>query len=479
MKEEEYIRKYSMTKDEYFKTHYNKVDHIHAVCLFNSSWMSDYPELEIGKTYKVSHIGVFRSSTEIILEEFDDKKYEAGCFELYENDERIDGKYTRDPRFYAPYLRNMLRRRCPFSFKKEIERHSIPAHLTNIETMYNVKVLLAVEAGSRALGLESINSDWDVRIIYVHRPEWYQVGDEKDDVIEHCYEDDVDIVGWDLRKALTLLQDSDPFVLECFYSPNIYYVDEEFAIRIHEVEKDLFIPVKAMCHYNRMYIKLNERYLLKEGCQMKHFLYYLRGILACKWIEKNNCLPPVPFDKLLDATIEDKEVRSKIAELVRLKKDGQEHDMIEIDKSLVEYACKLADYYNEIANSAPLCKGQVSAETLDSILNDMVIRNTNRKLLSKEKLFKALDEKGIEYDRMQISNAYFPLKDVEACMDKVIPPLPNHLPCPLCGKPSEQLTWINFKSPQWTWKELMGRSGPLSICPDCHCLVEFKCFLMN
>ena len=73
----------------------------------------------------------------------------------------------------------------------------------------------------------------------------------------------------------------------------------------------------------------------------------------------------------------------------------------------------------------------------------------------------------------------FPWDDVNACMDKKEPARANHLSCPVCGKPSEELVWIDFCSPAWTWAQLCGRRGPLSICPDCHCQVEFICEIMN
>ena len=109
----------------------------------------------------------------------------------------------------------------------------------------------------------------------------------------------------------------------------------------------------------------------------------------------------------------------------------------------------------------------------------------NIKLLPFEDLKKALDEKGIEYDEWEIKEAYFPLKDVEACMNTEksaktkMPAESNHSPCPLCGKPSEELKWIYFDSPGWTWQQLCGRAGPMSICPDCGCLVEFVLHVMN
>lgn len=113
------------------------------------------------------------------------------------------------------------------------------------------------------------------------------------------------------------------------------------------------------------------------------------------------------------------------------------------------------------------------------------------KLLPLEDLIKALDEKGIEYNKYEIRDPYFPLKDVEACMDdcgsEFIKHLSerhfenkeNHRPCPLCGKPSEELKWITFISSQRTWQNLCGRGGPMSICPDCGCIVEFICVVLN
>ena len=109
------------------------------------------------------------------------------------------------------------------------------------------------------------------------------------------------------------------------------------------------------------------------------------------------------------------------------------------------------------------------------------------RILSKDELIKALDEKGIEYDRNQITDAYFPLEDVKVCLESErmhrfglkMKDLANHRPCPLCGKPSEELKWFWFESPRWTWANLMGRVGHMSLCPDCRCLVEFICVILN
>lgn len=97
--------------DEHIKKNFNEVNNITAVCRKNSLLNHfSYPELEIGKTYMVTHIGVFRSFTRIMLSGFEDKEYNSVCFEIFENGESIDKKYTKESRFWAPYLREIYKR---------------------------------------------------------------------------------------------------------------------------------------------------------------------------------------------------------------------------------------------------------------------------------------------------------------------------------------------------------------------------------
>lgn len=362
--------------EEYIKEYFNQVDNLTAICRVNSGWArGEHPELEIGSTYHITHVGVLRSSSNIMLSEFPGRFYNASCFDIFENDMPIQHEYSQDPRFWAPYLRKLYRKRNPQWITEHIEDVAIPSHLKDIEHRYNVKILLAVESGSRAWGFESNNSDWDVRFIYVHKPEWYFTVEEQRDVIEHMYEDDVDLAGWELRKALSLLRRSNPSLLEWLHSPKVYYVDPEFGKRILEVEKDYFNPVKSMYHYNRIYNKHNERYLQQESYHMKRFLYYLRGVLACQWIEANKSIPPVRFQDLYEAMVTEADIKAKIEDLIEIKKDGKECDTLSVDKGLVEYAQKLADYYNESVGSFRPEQSKVSADALDSILFDMVKNN--------------------------------------------------------------------------------------------------------
>ncbi|MBX3244626.1 MAG: nucleotidyltransferase domain-containing protein, partial [Acidobacteria bacterium] len=90
----------------------------------------------------------------------------------------------------------------------------IKKELVRLENEHDIKILLAVESGSRAWGFASTDSDWDVRYIYVHRPEWYLRIDQYKDSQEEILPNDIDLSGWELRKALRLFRKSNPPMLE-------------------------------------------------------------------------------------------------------------------------------------------------------------------------------------------------------------------------------------------------------------------------
>ena len=98
----------------------------------------------------------------------------------------------------------------------------IDAALTQIETDHQVRILYACESGSRAWGFASTDSDYDVRFIYVHPRDWYLSVFQGRDVIELPIDSVLDVNGWDLRKSLQLLEQSNPTLLEWIQSPIVY-----------------------------------------------------------------------------------------------------------------------------------------------------------------------------------------------------------------------------------------------------------------
>ncbi len=81
-------------------------------------------------------------------------------------------------------------------------RDIILENLAEIEEAENVRILLAVESGSRAWGFASPDSDYDVRFLYVRERDFYLRIDRTRDVIEWRLDDTRDINGWEIKKAV-------------------------------------------------------------------------------------------------------------------------------------------------------------------------------------------------------------------------------------------------------------------------------------
>ncbi|GKX63812.1 nucleotidyltransferase [Pragia fontium] len=195
--------------------------------------------------------------------------------------------------------------------------------LTEIERKFDVKILYACESGSRGWGFASTDSDYDVRFIYVHKPEWYLTVEPGRDVIERPLDDELDISGWELRKTLGLLKRANPTLLEWLDSPIVYRQDEAFMTVLRELAVEFFSGLRAKYHYLSMAKKNFRGYLQGESVRLKKYLYVLRPLLAVKWIEERSTVPPMPFSLLLDI-VHDKALLSEIDYLLEIKRSHTE-----------------------------------------------------------------------------------------------------------------------------------------------------------
>lgn len=203
---------------------------------------------------------------------------------------------------------------------------TIQSALNRIEAAHGVRVLLAVESGSRAWGFASRNSDYDVRFIYAHSPEWYLSVDEHRDVIEVPFSDELDFSGWDLRKALKLLRKSNPALLEWIKSPVVYRADPSFALIFGLLASEYHSRERLFRHYLSMAKSNAREHLRDDTVRLKKYLYILRPLLACRWIERGLGPVPMPFKTLVDTVVEDANLRFNIAVLVARKRAGEELD---------------------------------------------------------------------------------------------------------------------------------------------------------
>lgn len=204
-------------------------------------------------------------------------------------------------------------------------RERIKKTLTQIEKTHRVKVLYACESGSRGWGFASPDSDYDVRFIYVHQPDWYLALDKKRDVIEKPIDDELDVAGWELSKALRLLRNSNPALIEWLSSPVVYYQDDAFTGEIKALAEQFYSVRKARYHYLSMAKRNTQEHLLAEQVRLKKYFYVLRPVMALCWIAAGKGLPPMAFDSLVAGTITDADVLAEIEELLVLKKSSGEN----------------------------------------------------------------------------------------------------------------------------------------------------------
>lgn len=200
----------------------------------------------------------------------------------------------------------------------------IKKELARLENQHDIKILLAVESGSRAWGFASTDSDWDVRFIYIHRLEWYLKIDELKDSQEEILPNEIDLAGWELKKALRLFRKSNPPMLEWLRSPIVYQEQFSTAQNLRELSEKFFNPKSCMYHYLSMAKGNFKEFLQKDLVKSKKYFYVLRPVLACDWIRNKNSFPPMEFQDLVDSQITDEKLKTEIAELTKRKIAGEE-----------------------------------------------------------------------------------------------------------------------------------------------------------
>lgn len=100
--------------------------------------------------------------------------------------------------------------------------------IKEIEAKENIRVLHVIESGSRAWGLASPDSDYDVRFIYVRDRNFYLSLRENKDFIDWELNEVLDINGWDIKKVLQHFHKSNATLFEWSNSPVVYYTTDEW-----------------------------------------------------------------------------------------------------------------------------------------------------------------------------------------------------------------------------------------------------------
>ncbi|MFC6196936.1 nucleotidyltransferase domain-containing protein [Ponticaulis profundi] len=207
-----------------------------------------------------------------------------------------------------------------------VKRAAIMNQLEAIQAEENVRILFAIESGSRAWGFPSPDSDYDVRFVYVHDEDWYLSIQPGRDVIEKPLVDDWDVNGWDLKKAIGLLLKPNPVLLEWMCSPVQYIWNESAVSKLQAFAARHVSPRTCTGHYYHLGKGMWDRNIFAhDQIKLKKYFYVLRPALALRWVRmRPERLPPMNFQKLAQGTELSAEVLENIADLMRKKSVSSE-----------------------------------------------------------------------------------------------------------------------------------------------------------
>lgn len=216
-------------------------------------------------------------------------------------------------------------------------REAILTKLDEISRNEKILILFACESGSRGWKFSSVDSDYDVRFIYLRQPETYLSIHPVRDVIELPISDQLDVLGWDFRKTLQLFQRSNSRLLEWMSSPIVYVEPHHVVQALWRLAPDYFSPsvcgkyyFQAARHYFSMAIEADRMHV-------KKIFYALRMLLAVNWIEKTDIVVPMNVWTSVDRLVTSAELRQAIEQLYVAKSQTSEQSEIAVDPVLQAY----------------------------------------------------------------------------------------------------------------------------------------------
>lgn len=175
----------------------------------------------------------------------------------------------------------------------------ILGRLASLEADRGVRILLAVESGSRAWGFPSVDSDYDVRFIYVRPLEDYLAIEPRRDVIECPVEGDLDLSGWDIQKALRLLLKANPALNEWLVSPVRYRWQATVAERLRTLASRAPYRRTGQYHYFHLGRSTYRKYIRKrETVALKKYFYVVRPVMALRWLRTRTDPPPMGLSEI-------------------------------------------------------------------------------------------------------------------------------------------------------------------------------------
>lgn len=205
-------------------------------------------------------------------------------------------------------------------------RAEIGRRLDAIEAS-GARVLFAVESGSRAWGFPSPDSDYDCRFVYLRPLAAYLALTPPRDVIEFPLEGDLDVNGWDVRKALRLLLKGNAVLVEWLTAPIVYRERPGLRASFLELAGEVASRAAVARHYLHLGEAMFDRtFADPDSVPLKKVFYALRPAAALRWLRLHEGMAVVPmhFPTLLAGCDVPPEVEEATRALLAAKAESRE-----------------------------------------------------------------------------------------------------------------------------------------------------------
>lgn len=227
--------------------------------------------------------------------------------------------------------------------------------LRKISIKHKIKILFAAENGSRAYGLNSDKSDFDLRLIYIHNNQEYysdyleitkpkrekfnldlmQVDKIQQETITDCYysgkkKTKIDWQGWDVTKAIKHVYELNPSIIEWLYSPIIYYNDKEYDFLSEgrafiEAQNRLYPLIKHYKGMAKIFYKENVEF--NRSVSIKKYMVAVRCCGMVEWLINHRHTSPnfikIDFDRIFNLILRfnlENDLVEEIQKVIDLKK---------------------------------------------------------------------------------------------------------------------------------------------------------------
>lgn len=251
--------------------------------------------------------------------------------------------------------------------------NNIKKTLKELELEKEIKILFAIESGSRGWGFPSPDSDYDCRFVYIKLMKQYLKLDLGADYIDLPVDETYDVNGWDLKKLLIHIRKSNPVMWEWLQSPIFYEEIEGVRLDCLKLANLYFDEKAGLYHYRSLARKKLESIQNEAESKLKHYFYALRSTMCCHYIRTHHEIPPMEMSKLIEGLELPCDLKEEVQRLLDIKLQVDEKYTIPQNHMIINYIedqLTQCEVYAETLQK----KKSITSEPLDQYFRDWVVR---------------------------------------------------------------------------------------------------------